>query len=323
MTDKPPPACPFTAMIAVGPADYETPRLVQLLEALYHYEPGVSRVVLIDDAMTPRDLLGPLPTPPASCSVEVVKSPRQGRGEPRMGGGTVVMLTGIKHAATGDVGRFLVKLDTDALIVAPFSGKLAALVDARPDTGIVGACYTSPNGKPRGDQHHRRVFGNATKLLLPHGERKSVGRRRRFPTTLKEWRLLRITRRAKRAGCTLGENVAGGAYAVTGEAIKRIKHAGLLDDVELWLETFAIEDGVIPLYAKMLGLTLVDHVKAGEVFGVVYRGLPAMPDEIVSLGYSIVHCTKNDERVSEADIYAFFAERRNNVVAAEFGSLSP
>ena len=84
----------------------------------------------------------------------------------------------------------------------------------------------------------------------------------------------------------------------------------MLDDLILWLDTFATEDGIIPLYAKMLGLELVDYVSRGEPFGVVVRGLPGTLDEILERGYSIIHSVKNDPRVTEAQVREFFAARR-------------
>jgi hypothetical protein len=300
----------FTAMIAVGPDPVELVRLRDLLTSLVHFEPTVSRILLIDDSTEARDLSASVPPLPATCRLEILPSERRGRGRALMGGGCLVMLTGLREAHRGGVGAFVLKFDTDALVVAPFSQKLIGVIAREPDAGIIGACALSPTGKPRGDEYFRRVFGNFTRWRLPASERKLAGRMRSFPTRLVHVKLLRLTRRARKTGCTLGENVQGGAYAITAKAIDRMASAGYLDDVTVWLDTFALEDGVLPLYARMLGLKLVDYVGHHEVFGVVYRGLPASLDDIVERGYSIVHSIKNDERATEEQVRDYFARRR-------------
>jgi hypothetical protein len=313
----------FTAMIAVGPDPVELARTHDLLSALYFHEPLVSHVVIVDDAAAPRDLAAALPPAPATCRVRVVTSPRNGRGEPRNGGGCVVMTFGFFAASEGETGAFVLKLDTDALIVGPFYKKLKAVIDAEPLAGVIGACTVSPTGEARDDRHHRRVFDNAGKLWLVPKERKMVGRRfRSYPTTRRHWKLWRVVRRARRAGCTLGENVSGGAYALTAEAIRRMKASGLLGDYFLWVDTLATEDAVLPLYAKMLGLKLVDFVGRDQTFGIVYKGLPAPPEEIVSRGYGVIHSIKNDEQWSEAAIRSFFAARRGGSKNSAAGDLA-
>jgi len=298
-------------MMAIGPSSVELGRLTEGLRALVRHEPGVMRVILVDDGPPSRDLRLALPAMPDSCRVEIVKSLRDGRGEPLMGGGCAVMLSGLRAAAESDVGDFLLKLDTDALVIRPFADSIGALMAREPQAGIIGACSRSPTGEPRSDAHHRRVFNNAGSWHVPRGQRKSVGRHHRFPSTWDEWRLLRLMRRARRSGCTMGENVSGGAYVITAEALRRMKSARLLETPTLWIKTLATEDGVIPLYARMLGLKLVDFADAGEVFGVTVRGLPCTLEEIAHRRYSIIHSIKNDPRASESDIRRFFAERLN------------
>ena len=307
----------FTALALVGPGDKELTRLTDLMHALFHYEPtACHRFVLVDDPAGPRDLAALLPKPPSTCSLEVVPNPRD-KGSQRI---TMALspgvLAGLAQASQGDCGAHVLKLDTDALVVAPFSDRLGRFIDSHPQAGIVGACYTSPQGVKRGTEHQVRVFGNAAKWRVEHKDRQACGRRRRVPTRWKELAMLRTVRRAVRNGYAMGEHVMGGGYAVTATAVKRMAAAGLFNDLNLWVDTFASEDGVASLYAKLVGTTMVDYCGEGDVFGVSYRGLPFTMDEVVRRNYAVIHSLKNDANATEEQIRAYFAARRNTATRA-------
>ena len=300
----------FTLITALGPGDKDIHRTADMLDALVHYEPGEMNVILIDDVAEPREILSRLPARPARCRVRVMKNPRRGQGHPLMGGHTTNILTAIRAAADDGVGNFLLKFDTDAQIIGPFSQRINDFFSAYPQAGIAGACTVSPNGKPRGGEFHSRVFSNAMAWRLPASERKTVGRHRSFPTSLTQLNLLRCVRRAVRNGYTMGENVQGGAYAIRGEAIRRMRSQGLLNNPRLWLDTFASEDGLTSMYTRSVGMTLQNCVDAGDVFGVTYRGLPFAKEQLAERGYAIIHSLKNDPAHTEEQLREYFKARR-------------
>ena len=120
----------------------------------------------------------------------------------------------------------------------------------------------------------------------------------------------RQVRRALDAGYIPGENVLGGAYALGGDIIRSMHQSGALDDPSLWLDTMLGEDVLLSMLTRWLGKELADFCADGEVFGVRYRGLPDSPQKLVERGFSIIHSTKNDPRVTEADIRGYFQAQR-------------
>jgi len=309
----------YAALALVGPNPIEPHRVADLVDALVHYEPGISAFVLVDDAPVGRDWSHVKALLPATCKFIVEVSPRQGRGAPLLGGGGMNLLVALRRiaqlAASGvDVGPFVMKLDTDALVIARFHERLARLLETNPDAGIIGACTISPLGKPRGVEFFSDLFARAGCLWLGRTDRAGLGRRRAWPTKMRHLRMYAHVHRALRAGYLLGENVSGGAYAVPTKVLLRVLEAGFLDRPETWRETSVTEDSLFPMYARAVGGKLVDSALSPDgLFGIVWRGLCAMPDDLVARNYAFIHCLKNDPRISENDIRAYFKRRRDAV----------
>src|SRR5438105_1536499 len=125
-------------LIPVGPDPHEPDRLLDTLDSVRAYEPsGQIHLVLVDDCAQPRRL----PVDEREwASVDFVRTPLWERGTPdpysAMVAGTLQGLV-----AAGRHGpELLLKLDTDALLIAPVADKLRALLGDR-SLGVVGS-YT-------------------------------------------------------------------------------------------------------------------------------------------------------------------------------------
>jgi hypothetical protein len=304
-----PRAVRFAVVIPVGPSTIEHERTLDLLESLWFYEPHVSRILVIDDGAEER----PFPRPPTgSVAVERMTNPRNGRGIGITGGLCAGMLAGVKRFAGSEPPiDFVVKLDTDALVIAPFSAKLAALFSRQDNAGIAGAYRRTPNGEPRDFSQWRELLNDLKSRWIPSRRRRArAGRDSFFALRGRPAKMRRQVRDAMRAGYEAGENILGGSYAIAAHAIDKMNSRGLLDDPFHWLDTALGEDVLLAMLVKSVGLELVDFCSDNEPFGVRYRGLADTPQRLVDRGFSIIHSTKNDPNVSESEIRAFFRNRR-------------
>lgn len=291
------------------------PRLRDLVEALACHEAPPWRLWLMDDCDPPRplhDLLRPLLPDGAELRVEVPRHDRLRRRryaltEDRFLAGTT--MTGLRAIADAGPAPVVLKIDTDALVIAPFAVRLASLLADHPEVGLLGACRWTPNGTPRDLSDHARFV-------------RLIRRPPRFGRTPREiWRwwkrchdpLLRPVRRTiERAfahGYELAEHALGGGLALRGDVLRRNRRDGLLDPAA-WDAVDFTDDVMIGLLCRAAGRTLRDDVEPGGVFGVRYIGLPFLPDELVQKRYAIIHSLKNDPRIGEPEIRRFFRERR-------------
>jgi len=67
---------------------------------------------------------------------------------------------------------------------------------------------------------------------------------------------------------------------------------------------------VLGLLCAAAGFRMRGMVEDGEPFGVVWRGLPAPPADLLDRGFSIVHSVKDGPHGTEAELRAWFRARR-------------
>lgn len=296
-------------VMPVGPGDREVARADDVIESVVHWEPSIARIVLVDDAPHDRDLSTMLGRP--GRPVTVINNPRDGAGDGLWGG----LAAGMLHAY-GWVQRELhpdlvVKLDTDALVIAPFAQRVAdALAPQR--VGMIGTCRRHCDGRARAlDKWDFRV------------------RRRRFP--VRPWRRggvetgrleLRHTLRgspavirrrivkARRSGYEYGVHCLGGAYAIGGRVLDRLATEQAFDEWRAWVDLDIGEDVCTSIYVQSAGFALADANQRGQVFGIEYDTLPLPLAGLVEAGYAIVHTVKDQDGLSETSIREFFQARR-------------
>jgi hypothetical protein len=285
-------AMDVAVVVPVGPGAPEEARAEDVVASVRRYEPDVP-VLLVDDA-------GGALRPPLAALVRTapgaaIVAPGHRRRHATLGGLGAVMLFALGWAWTQLDPDVVVKLDTDALVIAPFAAAIADAVRRRPGGGIFGAFDRTSNGEPRDFSPHHACIRRA----------------------LSRWHLSRAARRrrghiraALAAGYRSGEHCLGGAYAVSRALLARMATAGAFDDGPLWRGTRFAEDVVMGLYARALGLDLVNLNGEGEPFGVKWLGLADTPPRLVERGFAIIHSVKGDRRFAEAAVRAYFRRRR-------------
>lgn len=303
----------FGVAICVGAGDLEHSRFADFAKSLFHYEPGVDQFAIVDDSKTPRRLLDGLDIP-ANCKATVISNPRKGRGSGWGAGLTAAIITALRWIHDNGQPTFVLKVDTDTLIVAPFANKIQNQFLARPEIGMLGSGSQNFPDRPRDFLAERSMAPALEKLL----RQITIWRR-----TYDKWprlqlgffgkygRIRAILRQAILNGYILGENCVGGGYAISGETLSKIHKSGLLDEPLLWINTPCGEDVVISLYVKRVCKGFADFNGIGEPFGVSVQGSPFSPEEILKRGYSIVHSVKSCGGYGESDTRSFFSAQRN------------
>jgi hypothetical protein len=308
------PAGKFAVVVPVGPGQREAERVLDLIDSLEAFEAGNYDFILVDDQQGPSRFLNAIPDALQGRYTEI-KNPRRGKGGGWAAGCAVAVLAGVSEL----IGRsvrfdFVLKLDTDALVIGPFSQKVAECFRQYPHVGMIGSIRDPNVLEPEGERM-KPLAGAIDKLL------KQVTVWRATPAgglTVQvafwgHYRTIRDTiRHAIMNGFRIGEHCYGGGYALSPECVRAFAQAGLLTDPRIWLPTPLVEDVIVSMCTKSVGFHLMDLSDANQPFAVRYRGLPATPEKLVEQAHSVIHSVKDFEDLKEAEIRNYFRQLRPN-----------
>ncbi len=300
----------------LGPDERDIARAMDTVDALQFYEADRFRLYVVDDSPVPRDLRSRFPER-QQARLTVLPHPRRGRGHGWAAGNAVGVLAAIREAMDDGAAEnplFYLKLDADALVIAPFSARLAAAFAERPDAGLFGSLARS---KTLADQRYDvgSMAANAEKLMrqVAVWRRTAAGGFAIQAAFLPDWRIVRDTlRRAMVHGFRFGEHAYGGAYAISARCALALREAGLLDRPRAWLRTHLVEDLILTICAYAGGLEPQDLSGVGEPFSIRWKGLAARPEVLAERGHAIIHSVKSYGGVAEEDVRQFFQSRRSH-----------
>lgn len=288
----------IAVVMPIGPGPRELERCQDTVRSITRWEPAVRWLVLIDDSPEPRVLTAD--DDAAATGVDRVRLDHPlaaaASVEDRV---TAAVLAGLRWVSDHTGADVVMKIDTDALVIAPFADKLAGVL-SDPAVGLVGAYERSCTGQVREFAPWVPLIERAERLV--DGRRLRLGRRRR--------RVRRVLREARSAGYRPGEHVLACALAMPRRALDAIVAGGGLDDPLTFVGTGLFDDPVLGVLVRRAGYRLAGSVGRGDTFGVAWQGLPDTPEGLRRRGYSIIHSVKNDRRVSEAAVRRFFAALR-------------
>lgn len=295
----------------VGPGASEVERLRDTVNSLEYHEPDGYLLMLVDDAPQDRRLkeaVGEL----ESSRVVILKNPRNGRGDGWSAGCTAGVLAGLKLLAARSV-KFALKLDTDALVIRPFSAAVAAKFDSTPGLGMVGSRYYAEGYEP--GQEWIRGMGVWLEKLMRQFAIWRCSRVSAWPVLqIGCWGKYREIRNVIRSafinGFRVGDHCQGGSYALSGELLAALDRDGHLDDPLRWLWTPVTDDHTIALLVKALDFQLCDFGGKGGPFACHWRGLPDTPENLLNCGAAIIHSVKDHGKQTEAATRKYFKELR-------------
>lgn len=303
----------FSVLLPVGPNPLESDRVADLLDSLLTYEPDVASVIIIDDSY------GNFQTPPKFESLlgnrlHVVVNPRQKRGNGWAGGLVVGVMAGLAHALTLPPVDFLLRLDTDSLVIAPFSERVMEKFSLDSNVGVIGTFDRFPNGEQRLPHafSHEVLKGFFEKVRQPWAMwRQGWG----WPYfQCGNWGRAKVQRewlsKAEANGYTAGFYIQGGGYALSFETLKLFEENGRLKDLFLWFRRPFSEDTIVTLGTYSVGKRAENFNQPGEVFAVKNQTLCLAPAEMIEAGYAVVHSLKSGEGYEEQATRDYFASVR-------------
>jgi hypothetical protein len=298
----------------IGPSDDEVARAADVLDSVEAFSESLRWIVLVDDAREPRGLERRLACR-APCELVVLHNPRNGVGNGRTGGMCVSNLLAYGYIHRHTDAAWVLKLDTDSLVIGPFEERLRAAIAARPDAGLIGVIGDSiaPDRTYHFMDHNRRAFELALRVgdvfpeLMPgHKDglrRWGVTGEAQFEQFL---RARHVLARAVDRGYRTAEYVQGGGYVLTRRLIEAMARAGRFDDPFVWCELEIPEDVMMGIHCASEGLAMHDLSGPNQPF-TVEGPLPFTPVELAGMNTSVIHSIKGD---TEAGFRRFFRARR-------------
>lgn len=267
--------------IPVAAGDEEGAMARDAIASVRAFEPAALRAILVVDDGPPRAFAG---------ADAVIENPRHGRGVGAMGPTCAATLAALRWVAGHAPGAAVLRLDADALAIAPFAQRARAALAAHPEAGVHGRCDTTIDGTARD-------VSRWAPLVRKHAQPVTVWRRDR-PHVVRAPGPARAVRAALAAGHPPGRHAIAGACLIAPALAARAAADQAPRD---WVDTRIGDDVMLGVLAAAQGLTLRDD----DLFGAAHRGLPAPPQELLDRGFALVHSLKGDPAAR-----AFFAERR-------------
>jgi hypothetical protein len=294
----------FLVLVPLGPGQKELLRLKDLFDSLSYYQSeNCAGAIVVDDGNHGGKIATSIDFP---AEVKVVRNPREGRGWGWEGGLSTGILAGCHAALAHDVS-YVLKLDTDSLVISPFHEKIVQAFEKSESIGMVGS-HLQPG---RGFKGHQFTACRAKvlKLLRPVSAWRKPHWHLRFGWTPRMQRIRGYYQSALENGYLTGEACEGGGYALRFKAICRFEKAGMFNDPLLLLGSLA-EDVMLSMLVKSCGLDFLDLSGPGSVFRIELAGLPDDPPKLAVDGCSIIHSLKDHGKWREEQTRSFFRDRR-------------
>lgn len=240
-------------------------------------------------------------------------NPRSLRGEGLWGGLFCGVLAGLRWIYENTGCDWVLKLDTDSLVIAPYADRVRSVFADNPATGMIGTVGGTCNRR-------RFIYGREAQSVSPLVRALSPPQREDRDDDVASMRAYLRTS----PGCVFATHIRdamargfrrhifcqGGGYSVRREALRALFESRYVADPLLWADLPAGEDLLLAMYLRALGWRITDCSDRRQVFGLQWRGLPFPPADLLAQGYAVIHSVKNDPRWSEDAIRTYFAGMR-------------
>lgn len=292
----------FAVVIPCGPGPQEVERLQDTIDALLHHEPGCGRVLVLNDGNSELPGLAL----PREC--EVLEHPRKGRGWGWGGGLLFGELHAFERLLREDAGlSFVLKLDTDALVIRPFAQALATQFAEAP-AGLIGSRIAKdplPPGKTTAP--HSYFAAKVAKLRAPIGLWRKPRPHLRLALRGAHRRIAQLYEEAEAKGYLPGELIEGGALAFSGRCLRALADRGVLAMADDFLDLPVSDDIVLTMLPYLVGMRAMNSPS----FVVEPATLRAAPEDLLrNAEAAIIHSVKGFGSLDERSIRSFFRERR-------------
>lgn len=288
----------FALIVPVGPGATEQRRFRDLLDSLFAWESGLRLCVAIEsDPPAVREVRRGFAR--GGCRFVSLSAPYRGRGkalEGRLSAGILLALRTVHRAGRFE---FVLRADTDALVIGPFREAVRGLLSRHPDAGMVGTLGCTCRREASYFGCEKDSISDVLRALesAPAADPGAM-------------RIREHVRLAVSHGYAGKEYCQGGVYALSCEVVARMSARGCFDHPEDWLPLAVPEDVIMGMYTRAAAMRSQDASLTGEPFANHFRGLPYSPEELVARGHALIHSVKGDPQFTEPEIRRYFRERR-------------
>jgi hypothetical protein len=209
---------------------------------------------------------------------------------------------GLKFIMVNYPSDFILKLDADALVVAPGLGTEIERVFADPQVGLAGVYRIDPSGGRRDFSPIARAIAAETEGL------------RSWIRPIARGPLRSLLVEAQRHGYEAGEHALGAANVFRTKMLEDWARRGWLDLKGL-RTSHVPEDALLSLTTRAAGFTIAELGGRGGPLAVTWKGLPASPPQLAASGALVVHSVRSWKEWTESEIRSFFRDRRQTAQA--------
>lgn len=305
----------YAVYVPVGPGEVESSRTIDLLESVLATNDDVAWIVLVDDSLDGRREEELLPRG-TRCNATIIRNPRRGVGHGTTGGLCVANMVAFEHIQKHTNATFVLKLDTDSLVISPPGNMITTTLASHEDAGLLGVIGDSfgENRTYHWIAFHRRHFEFALELpdsydgLDPQVQSALAG----WGVTSEEdfqglLRAKEILSKAVTNGYALGQYCHGGGYVVSRKLLDRMAADNAFRNPLTWRNLRLGEDAMMALFCGAASLTMHDVSQVSTPFAVQLGCVPLSRHALVEMGVSVLHSIKGS---MEFEFREFFRARR-------------
>jgi hypothetical protein len=321
----------WVALVLVGSNRDDLKGTIEVCRSILHYEPGVLQILLVCDTAEAAGHISAISAEfekKLSLVIAPPKHPVDARG--RYLGANLIY--GLEWIHRRFVGEFVLKLDTDALVIGNFAENIRSFLDSNADCGICGTLGRTSAREDEFYGHERYTISWLVRMVLslPLSHLDQISSLAdqdlwifakltmfiaRLRSTLTGRAVLcsevaSSVQEAIRHGYRWLEYCQGGGYAISWSLLNAMGDAGYLGHSSSLYSLPTGEDVLIAMYCRSLGFHVMDYSERGQPFACSWRGLPYPPEVLIERGHAIIHSLKNNKDASRDDLQFFFQALR-------------
>lgn len=294
----------FSAITALGPGERDFKRLHDLAESLLVEKSNIFQFhIIYDHGSESHKKASKIFNELDTIWTANPRAPSTSGWE---GGHTLAILDKLDSISAPSDLQYVLKLDTDSIALNPFHTYISNIFSNNPDAGAIGSYKNYPH-RERNLAEDFMAKSALGKMIKPFTIwRRLPARPTPYIQTVfnRDDRIFRNHMlMAIKNGYRIGENVQGGAYALSADFIRKFQLTKK-PSLKFWAHRPLTEDSVTAIFNKSLGFNFLNAIDPNGGFGVSHLSLPFSLDEMLQKKYGFIHPIKSKDEATEEKMRA-------------------